>query len=134
MNISAFLVSFLFSSMGLYYLFIAMKSMPYDSEVVLRLGFVIIGLVVLITGNYLPKLKQNKISGFRTKATLGDESLWFQAQRFASKIWVAGGLLMVLTLFLPNRFSIIANSVILLAIVLVPLVYVRSKSQSKPVH
>lgn len=57
---------------------------------------VLVGLMLLLAGNRMPKLRQNSLAGLRTKETLSDEKVWFQAQRFAGKCYVAGGAAMVL--------------------------------------
>ena len=54
----------------------------------MALGF---GLMFLLLGNYMPKLRQNSFMGIRVKWTLENEANWNATHRFGGKVWVAGG-------------------------------------------
>ncbi|MBQ4579380.1 MAG: DUF1648 domain-containing protein [Clostridia bacterium] len=56
---------------------------------------VLIGLVLIIIGNWLPKCKQTYTLGIKLPWTLADEDNWNRTHRFAGPIWVAGGLIIV---------------------------------------
>ena len=51
------------------------------------------GLMFMVIGNYLPKVKQNNTIGIRVVWTLQDEENWSATHRFSGKIWVAAGIL-----------------------------------------
>lgn len=51
------------------------------------------GLLFVIVGNYLPKVKPNRTIGIRVVWALQDEENWHATHRFSGKIWVAAGLL-----------------------------------------
>ena len=51
------------------------------------------GLLFVIVGNYLPKVKPNRTIGIRVVWALQDEENWNATHRFSGKIWVAAGLL-----------------------------------------
>lgn len=55
----------------------------------------IIGLVLVILGNYLPKLQSNWFVGVRTPWTLSSEESWRQTHRLAGWLCVIGGLLLL---------------------------------------
>ena len=55
--------------------------------------YVGMGLLFVIVGNYLPKVKPNRTIGIRVVWTLQDEENWNATHRFSGKIWVAAGLL-----------------------------------------
>lgn len=63
---------------------------------------VFVGILLAAIGNYLPKCKQNSTLGLRNYWTLRSEENWNATHRFAGKVWVAGGLIMLLLAFLPN--------------------------------
>lgn len=63
---------------------------------------VFMGILVMAIGNYLPKCKQNSTLGLRTYWTLRSEENWNATHRFAGKVWVAGGGVMLLLAFLPS--------------------------------
>lgn len=74
---------------------------------------VLVGLLFLWLGNYLPKVKPNAMIGVRNGWTLSDERVWKKTQRGSGWMMVFGGLLMVLSAFvLPPMLRIIAVLVI----------------------
>ena len=69
------------------------------------------GLLFMVIGNYLPKVKQNNTIGIRVIWTLQDEENWNATHRFSGKLWMASGILCMLCGFFPlNRNDLlIAN-------------------------
>ncbi len=55
------------------------------------------GAMFIIVGNYLPKCKQNYTIGIKIPWTLNDEENWNYTHRISGKIWVAGGVIILLT-------------------------------------
>ncbi|AEV28945.1 putative integral membrane protein [Sphaerochaeta pleomorpha str. Grapes] len=65
---------------------------------------VFVSLVFIITGNYLPKCKQNFTVGIRLPWTLNSEENWYKTHRVAGWVWTIGGMVLLLsslTSFLP---------------------------------
>ena len=60
---------------------------------------VFVGLLFLILGNYLPKLRRNRTMGIKLPWTLASEENWTRTHRVAGFTWVAVGLLMVVSAF-----------------------------------
>lgn len=58
---------------------------------------VLMGLLMIVIGNWLPKCKQTYTLGIKLPWTLADEDNWNRTHRFAGPIWVAGGLVMMAT-------------------------------------
>ncbi len=56
-----------------------------------RLAFSGTGLLFIILGNYMPKMRQNWLMGIRTPWTLADERVWDQTHRFAGPLFMLGG-------------------------------------------
>ena len=61
----------------------------------------VVGLMFVVIGNYLPKCKQNYTVGIKIIWTLDSEENWNATHRFAGKVWVIGGVLLLLCAFLP---------------------------------
>lgn len=80
----------------------------------------VLGIGVIIVGNFVPKCRQNYTIGIRLPWTLNDNENWNCTHRFAGKVWIAGGLILVVNAFLNNW--IIALAVILL-IAVIPVIY-----------
>lgn len=81
------------------------------------------GLLFLIIGNYFPKYRHNYTLGIRIKWTLESEDNWNATHRFAGKVWVAGGVLMMLSAFLPKAAAPIAFVVLLTLLIVIPAGY-----------
>ena len=81
---------------------------------------VLIGLVLAIIGNYLPKCKQNYTIGIKIPWTLNSEENWNRTHRFAGRIWVVGGLAIILTGFFGGFWIFLP---IVLLMVLAPVIY-----------
>ncbi len=81
---------------------------------------VFIGLVLAIIGNYLPKCKQNYTIGIKIPWTLNSEENWNKTHRFAGRLWLVCGLVIMLTGFF-GGFWIFFGIVLLM--VLAPFIY-----------
>ena len=56
----------------------------------------LIGLLMVIIGNWLPKCKHSYTLGIKLPWTLADETNWNRTHRFAGPIWVVCGLVIML--------------------------------------
>ncbi|MEI6597082.1 MAG: SdpI family protein [bacterium] len=61
----------------------------------------LIGLLFIVLGNYMGKIKMNWFMGIRTPWTLSSENVWNKTHRFGGKMFVLAGLLMMAQIFLP---------------------------------
>ena len=77
------------------------------------------GALFVLIGNYLPKCQQNRIVGIRIIWTLKNEANWNATHRFAGKVWVIGGLLLMASSLLP--YSILPWTMITLLLVFIGL-------------
>ena len=55
-----------------------------------------LGVLFIIIGNYLPKARQNYTMGIKIPWTLANEENWNLTHRLAGYLWVIGGVLMVI--------------------------------------
>lgn len=80
----------------------------------------VLGLMFMVIGNLLPKCKRNYTIGIKVPWALKDDENWNKTHRFAGKLWVLGGAVMVVT-------SVFGNYLIFFGIVLlmcvVPTIY-----------
>lgn len=81
---------------------------------------IIVGVLFVVVGNYLPKCKQSYTMGIKLPWTLSDEENWNKTHRLAGKLWVAGGIILLATSFLQ---SVIIMVVVLVLLVIIPTVY-----------
>lgn len=67
-----------------------------------------IGLLMIVLGNYLGKIKRNWFVGVRNPWTLSSENVWNKTHRVAGKIFIICGILLAITPWLKPSFTIIA--------------------------
>lgn len=81
------------------------------------------GLMFIVLGNYLPKCKQNSTLGIKVKWALENEKNWNATHRFGGKLWFIGGLLILISVLLPNAVALNAMNVFILLLAFVPMGY-----------
>ena len=57
-------------------------------------GLLLVGGVLLVTGNVMGKLRPNHFVGIRTPWTLANDRVWDQTHRYGGKVFVLGGALL----------------------------------------
>lgn len=82
----------------------------------------LLGLIFVMMGNYMPKLKVNHTVGIRLPWTLQSEDNWHKTHRLAGKLWVLGGLILLLDAGLQFAVSYVMG-IVILTIVLIPILY-----------
>ena len=87
-----------------------------------------VGILFVVIGNYLPKVKQNYYMGIKLPWTYSDEENWNRTHRMAGKLWVAGGIVILLNVFLGiSGLEIL----VLILMVVIPTVYSFLYSRKK---
>lgn len=88
-----------------------------------NLVFALLGLLLIIFGNYFKVIQPNYFIGIRTPWTLENNEVWKATHVFAGKIWVIGGFVLVLGgLLLNNVFGKVLVFIIVV-LALIPVVY-----------
>jgi uncharacterized membrane protein len=81
---------------------------------------VLLGLLLTVIGNYMPKCRQNYTIGIKLPWTLHSEENWNRTHRLAGWLWVGGGLVMMVTAFFAN---VLLSLIPVLIMTLIPTVY-----------
>lgn len=68
----------------------------------------IIGLMMIIMGNYMSKIKYNWFMGIRTPWTMSSENVWNKTHRVGSWFFIIFGFLIIITPYLPVALATIA--------------------------
>ena len=89
----------------------------------LRLMQLVFGLMFLILGNYMPKIRRNSTLGIKISWTLDSEENWNATHRFAGKVWTVCGIAMLLAVFLPEGWAMAVFMVAILPAVVLPILY-----------
>lgn len=93
----------------------------YASALEIELNIIMImsaffGILFIIIGNYMPKCKPNYSIGIKIPWTLNSEDNWIYTHRLAGKLWVIGGVIILLTSFLNQYWIFLAITVIMVII------------------
>ncbi len=91
-----------------------------DLELILPLIF---GVMFVFMGNYLPKVKRNSTLGIKVSWALKNDENWNKTHRFGGKVWVIGGIIILLCVFLPFEISFVTLICVTLLCVILPAVY-----------
>ena len=88
---------------------------------------ILVGILLIALGNYMPKLQQNYTIGIRVPWTLNSTENWNRTHRLGGKTFILGGFLLIITGFLGNAMGDYGTLAALIVIVLicagVPAVY-----------
>ena len=80
----------------------------------------LISVLLIVIGNYMPKTRQNSFLGIKTPRTLSDERIWDKTHRFAGFVWTIGGIAL-LPVFLLGLY--IPALILMSVFVMIPVVY-----------
>ncbi len=84
--------------------------------------FVMMGLMFIIMGNYLPKAKSNYFYGVKTPWTLSSESSWHKTHRLTGKLFVLAGFIFLISAFASgSKFKAIIMAVAIGMITVIPI-------------
>lgn len=88
---------------------------------------ILVGILLIALGNYMPKLQQNYTIGIRVPWTLNSTENWNRTHRLGGKTFILGGFLLIITGFLGSVMGDYGTFAALIAIVVicsgVPAVY-----------
>jgi uncharacterized membrane protein len=86
--------------------------------------FVFIGVMLAVLGNYFQVLPNNYFIGIKTPWTIENDIVWKKTHQLAGKMWVVGGLLIVILNFLvPTIIYQTVFFAIIGILIVVPIVY-----------
>ena len=80
----------------------------------MRIASLLLGVLLIILGNVMPKARKNGLFGVRTSWSMSNDEVWRKSQRFGGfASVVAGALLLAAAIFLKGVVSLLAQTVIL---------------------
>ena len=84
---------------------------------------VLMGLMFAVIGNYLPKTRMNGTMGIKVYWAYTSEENWNATHRFGGKVWFVGGIVLMFTVFLPEKWSVIVMILSIFVLALIPILY-----------
>lgn len=93
--------------------------------------FSLIGIVFIVIGNFMPRLKRNSIIGLRTKWSLSSDKAWQKSQKFGGVSWIITGfILLVGNAFIFHSIQVyIFSAVVIVTDLIVDVVYTYNVSK-----
>ena len=90
------------------------------------------GVMFIVLGNYMGRVKRNWTIGVRYSWTLSDDTVWAKTNRLGGRLFVATGVLALLGAFLPPSvgFALIIGPIF----IILPVTYVYSMRLYKQLH
>ena len=84
---------------------------------------IVIGLMFIVIGNYMPKNRMNSTIGIRIPTTYSSEANWNATHRMVGKLWMAGGMLTVISAAFDEEIMVFILFAVVLLMVLIPMIY-----------
>lgn len=80
----------------------------------------LLAVLFIVTGNYLPKVRQNSVIGIKTRRTLSSEVVWHKTHRLAGFTFTLCGIVFIPLAFLEQ---LIAGLVVIVLAAVIPCIY-----------
>jgi uncharacterized membrane protein len=90
------------------------------------IALLILGILILVLGNYMPKVKQNYVAGIRLPWTLQNEENWNKTNRLAGWLFTIGGIMIIIEAFTMQSIPLamfIVTMIEFILIIVIPIVY-----------
>lgn len=117
--ITGTLMLLLFNIMTFYFLYTDFNMVENLTSLIIdpsQLIFITLGIIIIILGNIMPKLKMNSMIGLRTTWSMKNEITWKKSQHFGGISFIIVGLLIIIAnLFIYPPISILLSLTILVA-------------------
>lgn len=115
------ILTIFFSVLSIYLIYVTKEGSIENPNIL----FALMGLLFIMMGNYFQTVRPNYFVGIRTPWTLENEQVWKKTHRLGGRIWVAGGIIIVLLGLLINSVTamLICFFGLILIMVLIPIVY-----------
>ena len=109
------------SILSLYILYIT-NSGSFSSP---KIIFGLIGVLFAILGNFMPTMKPNYFMGVRTPWTLENEVVWRKTHLLSGRLWMAGGVLIIIFAIVPGSLKVFITLFVLVIIILtlIPIIF-----------
>ena len=137
LNITSVITMFLFAIMNFIILYNTYIIVYPDSSLqqfdIMRAVGVIMGIVIVLLGNYMPKTRLNSNIGFRLPWTMYNDNTWNKSNRFASYVFMIVGAILAISSLLFESGAIVGMVTFLIGMVIVIayayIVYSRERRQ-----
>lgn len=113
--------SLIMSVFFIIYLIATLVNLGYDINVSRTISL-IIGVMMIVMGNFMGKLKKNWFVGIKTPWTLSSENVWLKTHRLGGWLFMFFGLALIAMPYLPESIGLTLFIVSIVVVVAVPMV------------
>lgn len=108
-----------FTLLGFHFM---LKGLRYDPEAAPRVSYdhvtrfvsIGVGVLLVVLGNIMPKMRRNALFGLRTKWSMSNDNIWQKSQRFGGIASVIAGFVMiVLALVVPGIWNVLVMTIVI---------------------
>jgi len=92
--------------MAAMYFITSFNALGYNISVAKWMPFMV-GVLFIFIGNYMSKIKPNWFMGIRTPWTLSSEEVWNKTHRAGGKLFILGGIIIIIIPYLGERLGTI---------------------------
>lgn len=110
------------SVMTIIYFYVGLAGLGYDLPVSVFVPTVI-GVLFVVLGNYMGKIKTNWFMGIRTPWTLSNEQVWNKTHRLGGKLFMLLGTFLIFGTFLPATYFWVLFLIGTISVSLIPMIY-----------
>jgi uncharacterized membrane protein len=86
-----------------------------------RVVLPLIGVILIVLGNFMGKVRRNFFIGIRTPWTLADEEVWYRTHRLGGPLFVLAGIVLMIAPFFGAGSALVVPVVLIAA--LIPVIY-----------
>lgn len=128
-NYEKFRIQFIYIRLSLVIFFVIMQMVILASSLganFLRVDTVVkfmVGILFVVLGNVMPKIKNNFFVGIKTPWTLTNNTVWAKTHRHGGFVWFIIGMLMSVLAFIPGTRSAAAYFILVAIAAIEPIVY-----------
>ncbi|QDX93193.1 DUF1648 domain-containing protein [Brevibacillus laterosporus] len=97
---------------------VILNGLGYNLDIGLIINM-LVGLLFVFIGNVMPRMKPSYFVGIRTPWTLASDEVWRKTHFVGGRLFVLGGILIIVCSFLPSFLQVWALLVILLGTVVI---------------
>lgn len=95
---------------------VAMLAIALGYQVpIMKFAMIMVGVLFIVLGNIMPRIRPNHIAGFRTKATLSNDVVWSRTHRAGGAAMMIAGIVILLGSLAPAAWAIPIIAVSVLA-------------------
>ena len=82
---------------------------------IMKFTGIAIGVLLIVLGNIMHKVRRNSLFGLRTKWSMANDSIWQRSQRFGGIASVLCGLAMIIiSVFVPGVWNLLVMTVVII--------------------